>query len=38
MFDKPEYPKVKAVGVLKVALNLNAPAYLLKETLQVVGG
>ena len=36
MFDKAEYPKVKAALVLKVALYLDTPAYLLKEALQVI--
>ena len=38
MFDKAEYPKVKAAFVLKIALYLNAPAYLFKEALQVISG
>ena len=36
MFDKAEYPKVKAALVLKIALYLDTPAYLLKEALQMI--
>ncbi len=38
MFNKAKYPKVKAAFILKVTLYLNAPAYLLKEALQVISG